>query len=602
MNTDEYKYNQQNNIKRKKSLVVIWRVRIVQILVLLVLMVIFGRTFALQTFERDKLQAKSDQQKKYISPTSLFRGEIIDKNYELLALDVIRYNVYLRSNSYIKPKKEETYNKLLEVLGLEEEKFTELLESKTPVIKLKTNIKKNTAKELKLLKIKGLDILPDNKRIYPKNNLASHLLGFINWEDKGQSGIERSVQDNLHKQIKHKKKKQAIRRADGRLLYYSAGYRPVLQGAFGEKIQLTIDSKLQKNVEDILYKNILKNNAKKATAIVMETYSGEILAMANYPSYNPNNFTNYNYKTLDNWAITKQYEPGSTFKVLTVASALDSHTIKDTFEYMDNNVIQIGKTKIKNHDYKPGKEKLIDLVDLFAYSSNTGSAYIGTEMGAKTFTRYLDKFGIGQKTGIDLPFEISGNLPASGDITKLDLATTSFGQGKIAVTSIQMLSAFNTIANDGIWIQPHIVKGVYSSKENKLKQTFNPSHRRVISKRTAKKVSSLLAQAVRQNLEDDKGYIPGRDINNKEITIAGKTGTAQKYCPELKTYCPYSVMASFIGYLPSEQPEITILVVFDSPKNGRWGNVSAGPVFNQIANSWLDLYKNTNTAETKKDN
>jgi cell division protein FtsI/penicillin-binding protein 2 len=569
--------------KSNKAAVLTWRVRLLQICFTLIFGLILGRVVFLQTMKAASLQKNANNQRIKSNPTTIFRGEIVDCNGVTLAVDTARYDLFVRPKQF-RPTDQELHE-LSELLNIPAEKLDEYRKLRL-IKKIAVSLKRHQADKIAKLKLAGLDLVPVNNRSYPHDKLAAHLLGFVSWDSTGKAGIEQSLEENLSSASSLSK--PLISRGDGRPIIRYASLKPIISSAFGQQVVLTIDSKLQYKVEQILDQGVNKFQASKATALVINPSNGEILAWANSPSYNPNTYSKYSPGTMVNWAINQIYEPGSTFKIITVASALDSNAIKQNYRYLDTGKLTINNRTIKNHDCKDGAVKEIGLVELFRYSSNTAAADVGMRMDAKDFYEKLKKFGIASKTGIEIPGESAGVLKDYSGWQPIDRATTSFGQGAVAVTPIQLAAAVNVIANKGYWVQPHLIKSVKSSDGQKTIKEIKPEKRKVISSKVAKMVSMMLAESIKTNLEQDSSYMAG-NIPNYEV--AGKTGTAQKYCPKIRRYCPGETIASFIGFFPVEDPKFLILVVVDSPKAaGGWGNTVAGPIFNEIGETVIKMY------------
>lgn len=524
-----------------------------------------------------------DGQRRRATPTTIFRGEIADRNGVVLAVDTAKFDLYLRPTSLKASVNQLT--ELAQILSIEEERLEQLKHSRK-ITKLASSMSRQKADLIAQLKIAGLDLIPVNSREYPHGKLAAHLLGFVSWDSSGKAGIEESLNKTLRSA--HTGADQILTRGDGLPVARLASLKPIINSSFGQQVELTIDSKLQYKVEQILDESITRFQANKGTVIVMSPNTGEILAWANSPSYNPNFYSQYSIDRMVNWAISQVYEPGSTFKILTVASALQLKAIKPDFRYLDEGQKKIGNRTIRNHDYRHGKTHEIGLMELFRFSSNTGAAEIGLKMQPEKFYDQLKKFGIASKTQVEIPGESAGSLANYKKWKEIDTATTSFGQGAVSVTPIQLAAAVNTIANHGEWIQPHLIKDIKTADGLRIIHKTEPLKRRVVSAKVAKTVSELLAQSIRTNLEEDSSYIAG-EIPGYEV--AGKTGTAQKYCPKLRTYCPGETIASFIGYFPADKPSYLVLVVVDSPAGaGGWGNTVAGPIFNQVGEEILKIY------------
>ncbi len=544
------------------------------------------KTLFLQTERAAELRQTAESQKVYAKATTPFRGLIVDRFDEQLAIDTARYDVYLRPVEY-KAKTNPAKNKekeLGELLGMSIDNFRRTL-AKGKTARLAQGISRAKADSLAKLAVPGLDLMPQNYREYPHKELAANLLGFVSWDKTGQSGMEQALNEELN--LSPEEQKPVISRIDGRPVTRLVPIKPLINSSFGNKVVLTIDSKLQYKAEAALRKGIEKSGGKQGAAIVLHSKTGEVLAWASYPFFDPNNYSSYSADSLGNWSALQAYEPGSTFKILTIAAALDQKAIDPSFRCLDPGRLQIGNQTIRNHGEYRGGPREIGLRELFSLSSNVASSLVALKIPAQGFYGELRDFGIGSKTGVGLPGESAGHLkglPWSG----VEQATTGFGQGVVAVTAIQMAAAVNAIANDGQWVQPHILKKIVSADgRRELKKTEALVHP-VVSPEVARIVRELLRDSVQENLINDPSYFPGRGLS---LDLAGKTGTAQKYCPELRGYCLDATVASFIGFFPSVKPEFLVYVVIDSPSElGGWGNTVAGPVFNEIASGISYLY------------
>ncbi len=493
--------------------------------------------------------------KQYSRPPILLRGEIRDRNGNLLVLDYVTYDIY-NNIEKLSVLTEEKINRLAELLKISATELDKRLRTYRVNTKICGGINESTAnkidRELKELAYS----YPKIVRLYPHNKMASHIIGFVNADHMGQHGVEYFHQDLITKPS-------------------FANYKSLFQK--GTDIALTIDSVLQEYAEEELSKAIKSSKANRGSVIVLSPKTGEIYAWAVYPSFNPNFF--FREKAIKNWAITDIYQPGSTFKILTISSGLENMTIDKNFSYFDTGVLKISNRIIRNHNKT--KPQNINLLELFKQSSNIASAQVGLSMNPEMFYNSIKKFMIGTKTNIDLPGESNGLLLDYKKWKTLDLATTAFGQGAVSVTPIQLACAVSAVANHGIWVQPHVLKGTWDSKYKLINESpYEIDTEQVISPEVAEYVSGLLKQSVKENLIA-MAYIAG---NVEGYEVAGKTGTAQKIRSDGKGYWGGHTVASFIGYLPADNPQILTLVVIDDPKTGGgWGNTVCGPVFNKVA-------------------
>lgn len=420
--------------------------------------------------------------------------------------------------------------------------------------------------------LSGLELVPAPLRDYPAGDLAGHLLGFVNQEGKGFFGIEGYYDDWL----------------SGKSILVERGYIPPearLQPdpPAGLNLVLTVDTDIQQVVETILENSIKETKSETGEVIVMDPQNGEILAMAIWPPLDPNEYEPWlpdenavsqeegeeEEEKVINPAVGGQFEPGSTFKVITMAAGLDSGVIEPDAEFLDTGKIEVGGHTIRN--WNGGAWGPQNMLGCLQHSLNVCLAYVGSEkLGASMFYDYMDAFGIGKSTGIDLAGEVPGQLrtPRHPKWTEADLGTNSFGQG-VSVTPIQLLAAVGAIANDGVMVQPHVVRavvgpdGVYWPQPTVLG--------RPISAETAQVLSQMLAESLdgETNFADVTGF-----------DLAGKTGTAQ--IPTDEGYDPRWTIASFIGWGPVEDPRFLVFVRLDKPQNSPWGSVVAAPVFREV--------------------
>ena len=521
----------------------------------LIFLVIWFYLFNLQVLKSSGLTLRLKHQLNQNANT--LRGDIRDRYGNLLVLDVVEYDVYINIKNINKISKDEI-QALAEALNDKPDNLEIKLRQKN-FTKIYPIISQSKKEEIKKLNLDFIYFEQKPTRKYPHKYFASHILGFVNNDHKGQHGVEYFYESILTKPEENKDKTIAYPK--------------------GKSIVLTIDSILQQYCENKLNETIKKSKAEKGAIIVLSPKTGEIYSFASYPDYDPNKF--YKEKNTKNWAITDIYEPGSTFKIVTVSSALENNTITKDSTYFDPGYLEVSKRRIHNHEKT--KPRTIGLLDLFRHSSNVAAAQVGLTMQPEQFYTSIKNFMFGQKTNIDLPGESSGLLIDHKQWRKIDLATTAIGQGAISVTPIQIAAAVSVIANHGLWIQPHVLKGLWEPNYNLvIENPFMITQEQAITPETADFVSGLLKQSVKENLEA-MAYIAG---NVPGYEVAGKTGTAQKIkLPgQGKGYWPGHTIASFIGYFPADNPEILILVVVDDPKTeGRWGNTIAGPVFNEVA-------------------
>lgn len=495
----------------------------------------------------------------------IMRGDIFDRNGIKLASDKISYDVYAHPADF-DHSPEELTRMLAPILKMSKTTLLDKLSLKDSVITLKKDVDRPTAQAIRKLELREVSLGKKNTRIYPQGAMASHVLGYYNFDADIAAGVELTAKD----QLEHVEKNvQTERTPDGNIIYnFSTDPVATTKPLKGNSLTLTIDMALQHICEQELRKTILKRQALRGTVIVMNPRNGEILAYAVYPYYDPNNYKNASLLQIKNWTLTDVFPPGSTFKTITVASAMALGKINPRTKIYDTGKIKVGWWDIKNYDYSkhpfPG---WINLEYLFEHSSNVGSIKVAQTMTSQEFYSMLKLFGIGSKTGIDLPGESVGLLPKW---TKWDSSThASMGYGYGAsVTPIQMVSAVSALANDGVRVTPHIIKYSEEEAENKIFRT------QVMSAQTARDLTRILAASVNSSKAPVK-------LDN--YNVAAKTGTSKKPKENSAGYSN-KLYTSIIGYLPASNPQVLIYVLVDSASGGDvWGSTVAAPVFKEVA-------------------
>lgn len=521
--------------------------------------------FFIQVIDVKKYRVKARNQR--AGQNFAVRGDIYDRTGLKLATDKVFYNVFARRADYDEDESspEVIAKKLAPILKMSKEELLKKLNSQNQIIAVKKDIDRNTAKEIAKLHLRAISLDKKNTREYPQGTLASHILGYYNFDADVANGVEYTQKDKLE----HVENEVKFQRTQKGKIIYDFMTDPVAtaMNPKGEDVTLTIDAAIQHICEKELEKMVKEKEALRGTVIVMNPKNGEILAYAVYPNYDPNNFKNASPNLIKNWTLTDVFPPGSTFKIVTVASAMELGKINEHSTVLDTGKTTIGKWEIKNYDYDvrpyPGH---ISLEYLFEHSSNIGSINIAKTMTAKEFYDMLKKFGYGQKTGVDLPGESVGLLPNYTVWDQGIHATMSYGYGT-SVTAMQMLSAVQALANNGVKITPHVVK--YSPEEEAVKV----KREQVVSPETAHSITKLLAAAVNN----------GRSvIKMDKYNVAAKTGTSRKPKENSSGYTPF-MYTSTIGYLPASDPQVLVYVMVDSAKVGAiWGNTVAGPVFHEV--------------------
>jgi len=510
------------------------RIRILFIIFISLFILIIVRLIDLQIIHYRFYREKSLEQRTRIINLSANRGDLFDRNGKVLGVSVDTFSVFTQKNGFSwvarkLPRKE-----------------AEALKSKNP-------------SELFLLK--------EKKRVYPKGKLAAQALGFVGMDNQGLSGVELAFERYLKGNVG-----KVITEGDpqGRELY--GALREIEAGEDGMNLTLTLDENIQYIAEREIEEQMKKSSAVSGMLIVMNAKTGEILALASKPDFDPNAYGKYD-RRLWHPRFLDPYEPGSTFKVITTAAGLEEGVIKLDTKLKAMDQIEIGGKIIENShkiDW-PGKE--ISISKMLEQSINTGAAQIGIKLGPEKFYRHIRSFGFGEEVGIGFGGESRGIVRHWEKWYKPDVAMIAFGQS-IAVTPLQLLSAFSAFANQGKTIRPCLVKKVESADGNFVKVFAEEERGHPLSPRVVEEMKGLLRNVVL--------YGSGRRAKMEWFSVGGKTGTAQKPIPGGRGYMKGHYIASFIGLAPLGDPEVIVLVTVDDPKGSIWGESVCGPVFKNV--------------------
>ena len=519
--------------------------------------------FAVQVFDVRHFRIKAKNQRRAYS--FVMRGNIYDRNGIKLATDMVYYDILARRDDFVHTP-EELAKMLAPILKINQFDLTQKLKQDTKIISIKKNVDRHVRDEIASLNLREIPMDKKSIRTYPQGTLAAHVLGYYNFDADVASGVEYTAKDKLESVNKGAELEITPK---GKVIYnISTDPVAATKPAKGKDVTLTIDAAIQHVCEKALMKSIQKFKAFRGAVIVMNPKNGEILAYAVYPYFDPNNFKNATSFQTKNWTLTDVFPPGSTFKTITVASAMELGKINKYSKINDTGKIKVGWWTIKNYDYNrhpnPG---LIDLVYLFEHSSNVGSVVVAQKMNKYEYYDILKKFGFGEKTGIDLPGESVGLLKPPSKWDASDHASMGYGYGS-SVTAIQMVSAVSAIANGGVRVTPHVIK--YSPEEEEVKvkrvQVMTPEH--------AKAVTELLTASI------NRGKSP---IKSDFYNIAAKTGTSIKPKENGSGYTN-KLYTSIVGFMPSSNPQVLIYVIVDSAQGGEiWGNTVAAPIFKEIS-------------------
>lgn len=492
------------------------------------------------------------------------RGKIYDRNGELLAANTTEYRIGI-SPIYVTDRAKLARD-LAEILGDDESRILRLTQSKAPYELVTVQpVSAEIAQKVASLEALAVTIDPQPKRIYPHNSLAAHVIGFVGWEGtvrRGYVGVEGGYNDDLAGQSRVTERSR---------IPFDVDLND--QTPPGRDIYLTIDRSVQFLAETELLDAINRYGATSGSILIMDPRSGEVLAMASYPTFDPNLYFESNKNATRNPIVSDSYEPGSVFKVVTAALALQSGKVtEDSTYYEGQNFREVGGRKVYNWDR--GAHGSQSFADVLIRSWNLGTTWMSVDvLGPTDFYDGLRRFGVGQPTGIDLEGEAAGILRLPNDLywSDSDLATNSFGQG-LTTTPLQMLSFVNTIANGGQMMQPHI--RLKTVDTDRVFEALPASVRTPISPDVAQRITNIMVKVVTFG-EGNDAAVPG-------YTVAGKTGTAQIYCATCPgLYDPELQNATFVGFLPADEPRVSILIKLD--KVSGFASETAAPAFSRLA-------------------
>ncbi|MCB8944706.1 MAG: penicillin-binding protein 2 [Ardenticatenaceae bacterium] len=523
-------------------------------------LVIIGRLVAFQIIQgREWAERASDTVRVIARPD---RGTIYDRHGTVLAANGADYQISIAPNLVYEPQ--ELATALTSVLQKPRYEILGAIESDQPFVMLDGRVSTEVADLVRTLPYDGVQIDPLPRRFYPQGEMLCHVLGYVDFDGNGGAGLEGYYQREL-----------AGEAASATINISPLTSQQSVIAHEGADLVLTIDRSVQYVVEKHLKQGLREHGAVSGTIIVMDPRTGAILAMASEPCYSPYDFYEAQEGLLLNPAVSRQYEPGSVMKLVTMAAALDSGTVNPQSTYYDAGVLEVGGHQTFNWDRSaPGTT---DMTTLLSRSLNVGAATLATWMGPETFYDYYQRFGFGRPTGIDVMAEAAGQMPLPGDPywTESFLATNAYGQG-LATTPLQMLTAVAAIANKGDLMQPYIVQEIHNENGTFVHQPSVVS--RPISAEAANQLTAMAVTAVSREVFEAQveGY-----------TIAGKTGTAQ--IAENGIYLPDDIIGSFIGWLPADDPEIVVLVKLDRPTSAPWGSQTAAPLFAKLTEELVVL-------------
>lgn len=552
------------------------RIGYVALVMIGVLVILVFRYAYLQIVQGDALAQRMRDQSGYEFRIQSLRGAILDRSGKELAVSSMTKSLFVDPNHvYDTHTPEEIASDIAPLIGLTEQDILDDIARGGGFVWVKRRLEHTEYEAVRaVIREKGysdcLGFQNEAKRYYPNDALAANVIGFVGTDDEGLDGVEQALDPLLKGEVREER------------LTVDGQRRPILDSIFAGRrvygsdycktVSLTIDSTIQFMVEQELDRAMAENNPDSITAIVMDPKTGEILAMASRPSYNPNRFWEYPQENWKNRAVAFIYEPGSTFKAVVAGAALQEGIVTPNQVFFDPGYVMVSGRRIQN--WSNESYGAVTFTDIVKKSLNTGFAQVGLSLGAEKMMHYTRVFGFGERTGIDLPGEEEGILFSADDMRDSDIATTAIGQS-IAVTPLQLVTAMAAIANGGTLMHPYIVREIRNPDGSVYEERAPREIRRVLEPTVDRTLIGLLEQVVASG--------GGKKAEVKGYRIAGKTGTAQKIRRETAGYLEGRYIASFCGFAPVEDPIFTVLVMIDDPRGGDfYGGQIAAPVASRI--------------------
>ncbi|HHT48057.1 MAG TPA: PASTA domain-containing protein [Firmicutes bacterium] len=543
--------------------------------------ILIGRLFYIQGIKANYYHGLAEDQRLRDIRVEPMRGTIFDRKMNTLAFSFETEAVY--AIPYQIKNAQADAKIIAEKLNLSEKEVYSKLTKKTSFVWIKLKPAPEEAQAIKEARIPGVEVAQKAQRFYLQGSLAAHLLGISGIDNQGLEGIEKYY-DQFLRGIPGSEQAEY----DSKGNYIPMGERRFIDAQNGASLVLTVDQVIQYIAERELEKAVVENGAKRGAVILMDPMNGEILALANYPTFDPNRYAQFPSAQRRNWVLADQFEPGSTFKIITAAAALEEGIVRRDSPFFDPGYIVVEDRTLKC--WRAGGHGSQTFVEAAENSCNPVFASLALRLGQQKFLQYIRAFGFGEQTGIDFPGEAKGIIPPLARIKNVELATIGFGQG-ISITPIQLLSALSAIANGGELVQPRLVKEIRTPDgQDVLKEFSKNTIRRVISKETARELATILSSVV-ENGSGNRARIAG-------YTVAGKTGTAQK--PGKGGYGEGRI-ASFIGFAPVEDPKVAGIIILDEPQGPvKYGGVIAAPFFSTIVGDTLKYLEVKPSKSTKE--
>lgn len=503
------------------------------------------------------------------------RRPVVDSQNNVLAVDRPIFTLYAHPKLF-KKSKQAIAESLSPILNRPAAELSQQFATRNTGIRVAPVVAEESAKQIAKLRLDGLELIQQYSRLYPQQSLVADVVGYVNLDRRGQAGVEYSQQKWLERPIETIK---LNRRGDGALMSdrLPQGFLHVDD----LRLQLTLDSRLQRASRLRLKEQLAKFGAKRGSVIVMDARDGAILTMVSYPSYDPNAYYKSELGLFKNWALSDLYEPGSTFKPINVAIALETGVIRPNDVFPDPDIIKVGGWPIKNAEKEDNQS--LSVAGILQYSSNVGMVQMMQRLQPTEYYKWMQKLGVTKPVGIDLPFETAGQIKARKQFVSspIEPATTSFGQG-FSLTPIKLVQLHSALANGGKLVTPHVVRGLVDTQGQMHWQPQLPQQRQIFSPKTTQTVVEMMEKVVKDGT-GKAAEIPG-------YRIAGKTGTAQKASPTGGYYSGAKI-TSFVSIFPVESPRYVVLAVVDEPKGIAFGSTTAAPVVKSVIESLVAIEK-----------
>ena len=529
--------------------------------------------YRLQIVNGPKLTEKARSQQMVNLRPFIPRRPVVDRNKDVLAIDRPVYTLYAHPKLF-EQSNEKIAQQLAVILDLDQSELEKKFQSKRSGILLSSTVPEEVADRLTSLRLNGLELIQKYSRFYPQQNLVAEVVGYVNLDRRGQAGVEYSQEKLLERSG------QAVRLSRSGNGALMSDHAPEGFLHFDDlQLQLTIDSRLQRTARSALKQQMDKFGAKRGAVIVMDAWDGSLLALVSQPTYNPNEYSKADISLFKNWTLADLYEPGSTFKPLNVAIALEAGAIKPEDVFNDPGFIQVADRTIKNA--KNERFGRINVAQVLQHSSNIGMVQIIQRLKPSVYYGWLQRLGLGQTVETDLPFAVSSQLKSQEQFlgSPVEAATTAFGQG-FSLTPLQLLQMIGALANGGKLVTPHVVQALMDTKGQMHYSPTRAVPRQIFSPLTTQKVVKMMETVVDEGT-GKASQIPG-------YRIAGKTGTAQ--IAGHGGYINGAYITSFLGILPAESPRYVVLALVDEPKGkNAYGGTVAAPIAKSVMEALISI-------------